>query len=665
MAIQRFIPEKPPLEPAVSSVTWKWFFQLYHFIQGLVRPDVIQLVDFTPTSRYFYPCDATAGNITVKLPVVASTEGKTYLFTKIDSSANTITLDVVGSDTIDGASNIVLSTQWTTVELYSNGVGTWIVRIFNTGGSTPPSNPSITATTPIIVTPSPITGTGVISHAAAGTAGTYGDSTHVPVVTTNATGHVTGVTLAAISGGGSGTVTNVTGTAPIVITGASTTTPNVTITDFVASGASHARGSVPDPGSSAGTTKFLCEDATFKLPPGGLTSPLTTLGDIWAYSTADGRFAVGPNGYAIQADSTQTFGLKWVPNSGFGIGGNYFGDGSDGDVTVTTAITLTRDMYYHNLTISGGGALNAAGFRIQVQNILDITAAGVDAIHWTSTGGSPGLGSGGPGGGGSTGVAATLQVGTTGGSGSTGSNTGAVLPGSGSATVAVSGGGLGGAGGIGGASSLGIGGLGGTGGACTDRHLHRIQADLAYITSINTIQVIAGGSGGGGGGGGHGSSGGSGAGGSGAGAGGNVIYLAALIINRGGSTPAGCIAVRGGPGGGASGTPVAAGAAGGAGGGGGGGGYLYIICSALTGSSSIANAVASIGGAGGAGGAAPAGGGVGGTGGTGGQGGWVQMWLLSTNTVTAVGLVNGSAAVVATTASGTAGGAGGISGLTL
>jgi hypothetical protein len=38
---------------------------------------------------------------------------------------------------------------------------------------------------------------------------------------------------------------------------------------FVASGGSHAAGAVPDPGSSAGTTKFLREDATFAVPAGG------------------------------------------------------------------------------------------------------------------------------------------------------------------------------------------------------------------------------------------------------------------------------------------------------------------------------------------------------------------------------------------------------------
>lgn len=42
---------------------------------------------------------------------------------------------------------------------------------------------------------------------------------------------------------------------------------------FVASGASHAPGVVPDPGSTAGTTRFLREDATFAVPPGTATSP--------------------------------------------------------------------------------------------------------------------------------------------------------------------------------------------------------------------------------------------------------------------------------------------------------------------------------------------------------------------------------------------------------
>ena len=40
---------------------------------------------------------------------------------------------------------------------------------------------------------------------------------------------------------------------------------------FVASGTMHSVGLVPDPGSTAGSTKYLCEDGTWSAPqPGGV-----------------------------------------------------------------------------------------------------------------------------------------------------------------------------------------------------------------------------------------------------------------------------------------------------------------------------------------------------------------------------------------------------------
>jgi len=54
------------------------------------------------------------------------------------------------------------------------------------------SSVSITATSPIVVTPTPITGTGVVSHAASGvTAATYGDTANYPIFTVEADGHIT------------------------------------------------------------------------------------------------------------------------------------------------------------------------------------------------------------------------------------------------------------------------------------------------------------------------------------------------------------------------------------------------------------------------------------------------------------------------------------------
>jgi len=44
-----------------------------------------------------------------------------------------------------------------------------------------------------------------------------------------------------------------------------------------------------------------------------------------------------------------------------------YGDGSDGDVTVSTDTTLTRDMFYDNLTMSGNAVISMAGYRVFVK----------------------------------------------------------------------------------------------------------------------------------------------------------------------------------------------------------------------------------------------------------------------------------------------------------
>jgi hypothetical protein len=62
---------------------------------------------------------------------------------------------------------------------------------------------------------------------------------------------------------------------------------------------------------------------------GGTSSPLTTKGDLWVYSTVDSRMAVGANRSCLVANSSNGSGMVWVPC------------GTGSSTTKTTGYTLT------------------------------------------------------------------------------------------------------------------------------------------------------------------------------------------------------------------------------------------------------------------------------------------------------------------------------------
>ena len=52
---------------------------------------------------------------------------------------------------------------------------------------------------------------------------------------------------------------------------------------------------------------------------GGLSSPLTTKGDVWGYSTTNARVPVGTDGQVLTADSAEVTGMKWATAASGGM----------------------------------------------------------------------------------------------------------------------------------------------------------------------------------------------------------------------------------------------------------------------------------------------------------------------------------------------------------
>ena len=71
--------------------------------------------------------DASGGAVTITLPTAASATDVEYFVKKIDSSANAVTIDGNGAETIDDATTQVLSSQYDAITLYSDGTEWWVV----------------------------------------------------------------------------------------------------------------------------------------------------------------------------------------------------------------------------------------------------------------------------------------------------------------------------------------------------------------------------------------------------------------------------------------------------------------------------------------------------------------------------------------------------------
>lgn len=364
-----------------------------------------------------------------------------------------------------------------------------------------------------------------------------------------------------------------------------------------------------------------------------MMDPMTTNGDIiYRSSGVATRLPIGAEDEILRVVSGAP---AWVEENLT----QDFGDGSDGNLTIRGALTLTQPLYANILTIDVGAVLNPAGYPIYCK-VLDLTNAPAGSITRRGNNGVNGANTTAGQSGGT-----ALPAGLLGGSG--GGTAGAAgAPNAGTASGAPSAqtpsnGGSGGNSGASGAGGSGAGAAAGAGGAASSpTKFGRFEQQF-----LRGASIVLGGGGGDGGNSGGGDGANTSRGGPGGGSGGGVLAIYAGEIITGVSTPAGVIDAGGGTGGTQSNPPPAGNVGGASGAGGGGGGYVFIAYIKKTGSP-VAGLITAKGGNGGNG--APAlGTGVGGNGGNGGNGGRIQLLNVTTGV--------GTETIGATGGTGTAG----------
>lgn len=165
---------------------------------------------------------------------------------------------------------------------------------------------------------------------------------------------------------------------------------------FVASGTGHAKGVVPDPGASAGTTHFLREDATWVVPSSSMA-----IGNPVSGGTANNVLFVDGSGNLSESSSftfTTTGGTNYLLTLGTGTSANpqmllNYPTSGGGDFTGEMAGVQQLSFGFSNLLTWGGGTSGqnsgrAIYFYDRIASVdLGAIAGNDGGFYWGASGG--------------------------------------------------------------------------------------------------------------------------------------------------------------------------------------------------------------------------------------------------------------------------------------
>src|SRR3990167_8161713 len=114
---------------------YRWCIRLWSWVKSKTIVTNRTAAGTLNEEEYHCRVNATSAPVTITVPPAATRDGREIIITKIDSSANAVTVARSGSDTFNGATSISLAAQWDRAKLISNGNASWDVEFSGAAAS--------------------------------------------------------------------------------------------------------------------------------------------------------------------------------------------------------------------------------------------------------------------------------------------------------------------------------------------------------------------------------------------------------------------------------------------------------------------------------------------------------------------------------------------------